>query len=290
MSTGQAIRTKIASVKNTRKITKAMGMVAASKMRKVQKSMDTSRPYAEKIRQVIGHLAASSSEYRHPYLLRRESIQRVGFLVVSTDRGLCGGLNTNLFKKTAREMQNWDQKKVEVDLCLIGRKAEAFFQRFGGNVLATTTHLGDEPKITDLIGNVKVMLDAYNEEKLDAVYITYNRFINSMTQEPVVEQLLPLPLEISEEDKKQAGHWDYIYEPDAQLLLTALLVRYIETQVYHAVVENLACEQAARMLAMKSASDNAGDLIDDLQLIYNKARQAVITREIAEITAGAEAV
>lgn len=288
MSSGREIRTKIASVKNTQKITKAMEMVAASKMRKAQVRMRTSRPYSEKMRQVIGHLAASTSEYHHPYLLRRDTIKRVGFVVISTDRGLCGSMNANLFKTTVVEMRRWHEQHVEIDLCLIGKKAEAFFRRFGGNVVATANHLGDAPKITDLIGIVKVMLDAYNENRLDALYITYNTFVNSMIQQPVTTQLLPL--EIAGIDKKKSGHWDYIYEPDARELLTALLVRYIETQVYQAVVENMACEQAARMVAMKSASDNAGDLISDLQLVYNKARQAVITREIAEITAGAEAV
>ncbi len=287
MSSGREVRTKIASVKNTQKITKAMEMVAASKMRKAQARMRTSRPYAEKMRQVIGHLAASSSEYRHPYLIRRDNIKRVGFIVISTDRGLCGSMNANLFKSTVVKMREWHSQQVEIDLCLIGKKAESFFRRFGGNVIATANHLGDAPKVADLIGIVKVMLDAYNANKLDALYIVSNHFVNSMTQQPEIAQLLPL--EISGVTK-EAGHWDYIYEPDARELLTALLVRYIETQVYQSVVENMACEQAARMVAMKNASDNAGDLISDLQLVYNKARQAVITREIAEITAGAEAV
>lgn len=289
MSTGREIRSKIASVKNTQKITKAMEMVAASKMRKAQARMRTSRPYAEKMRQVIGHLAASSSEYRHPFLIRREHIKRVGFIVISTDRGLCGSMNANLFKSTILNMRQWHEKNVEIDLCLIGKKAEAFFRRFGGNVVATANHLGDAPKVTDLIGIVKVMLDAYNDNRLDALYITYNHFVNSMVQQPIVSQLLPLEV-AGVVAEKHSGHWDYIYEPDARELLSALLVRYTETQVYQSTVENMACEQAARMVAMKSASDNAGELIGDLQLIYNKARQAVITREIAEITAGAEAV
>jgi F-type H+-transporting ATPase subunit gamma len=288
MSIGREIRTKIASVKNTQKITKAMEMVAASKMRKAQLRMRTSRPYAEKMRQVIGHLAGSTSEYRHPYLMPRSTIKRVGFIVVSTDRGLCGSMNANLFKTTILQMREWRDKGVEIDLCLIGKKAESFFKRFGGNIVATANQLGDAPKVSDLIGIVKVMLDAYNQNRLDALYITGNHFINSMTQQPEILQLLPL--EVSGIDKKKSGHWDYIYEPDARELLTALFVRYIETQVYQSVVENMACEQAARMVAMKNASDNAGELISDLQLIYNKARQAVITREIAEITAGAEAV
>jgi F-type H+-transporting ATPase subunit gamma len=287
MSGGKEIRAKIASVKNTQKITKAMEMVAASKMRKVQIRMRTSRPYAEKIRQVIGHLAASTSEYRHAYLIKRDQIKRVGFVVISTDRGLCASLNANLFKQTVMQMRQWHEKGVEIDLCLIGKKAESFFKRLGGNIIATANHLGDAPKIEDLIGIVKVMLDAYDENRLDAVYIAHNHFVNSMLQQPMVNQLLPL--EISTVSKKM-GHWDYIYEPDARELLTALLMRYIETQVYQSVVENIACEQAARMVAMKNASENAGDLISELQLIYNKARQALITREIAEITAGAEAV
>ena len=287
MSTGREIRTKIGSVKNTQKITKAMEMVAASKMRKAQLRMRTARPYSEKIRQVIGHIAASSSEYSHTYLAVRTQINRAGVIVVSTDRGLCGSLNINLFKAAVTQMQQWHEKQVPIDLCLIGRKAESFFQRFGANIIATTDHLGDMPKVADLIGMIKVMLTAYETNKLDAIYIAYNSFVNSMVQEPIIRQLLPL--EISGISKK-AGHWDYIYEPDARELLTTLLVRYIETQVYQAVVENIACEQAARMVAMKSASDNAAQLISELQLVYNKARQAVITREIAEITAGAEAV
>jgi F-type H+-transporting ATPase subunit gamma len=287
MSTGREIRTKIASVKNTQKITKAMEMVAASKMRKAQVRMRTSRPYAEKMRQVIGHLAGSSSEFRHPYLTPRPNTQRVGYIVISTDRGLCGSLNANALKATVTAMREWHEKGVEIDLCVIGKKAEAFFKRFGGNVIASANHMGDNPQVTDLIGIVNVMLTAYDENRLDALYIVYNKFVNSMVQQPVVAQLLPL--EVIETHKKKV-HWDYIYEPDARELLTALLVRYIETQVYQSVVENLASEQAARMVAMKNASENAGQLIGDLQLVYNKARQAVITREIAEITAGAEAV
>lgn len=287
MSTGREIRSKIASVKNTQKITKAMELVAASKMRKAQSRMATARPYAEKMRRVVGHVAASHSEYKHPYLEARNEIKRVGFIVVSSDRGLCGSLNINLFKHTVQEMKGWHQQNVGIDLCLIGQKAESFFRRLGGNVLGSKTHLGDHPHITDLIGIVKVMLDAFDDKRLDALYLCYNRFINSMTQQPTTLQLLPLQ-QIATEEK--VGYWDYIYEPDAKELLNVLLVRYIETQVYQAVVENIACEQAARMVAMKNATENAGELISELQLMYNKARQASITREIAEITAGAEAL
>ncbi len=287
MSIGREIRTKITSIKNTKKITKAMELVAASKMRKAQTRMSVSRPYATRIREVIGHVASSHSEYRHPYLMRREEIKRVGFIVVSSDRGLCGSLNVNLFKTTVMAMAEWQSKGVAIDLCLIGRKAENFFKRFGGNIVANADHLGDAPQITDLIGIVKVMLDAYDEKRLDALYITFNRFVNTMTQQPIVEQLLPL--EVSQ--IKTTGHyWDYIYEPDARRILNEVLKRYIEMQVYQGVVENIASEQAARMVAMQNATENAGELINELQLIYNKARQASITREIAEITAGAEAV
>jgi F-type H+-transporting ATPase subunit gamma len=286
MSVGREIRTKIASIKNTQKITKAMELVAASKMRKAQTRMSTTRPYSEKMRQTISHIANSHSEYRHPYLIEHAEKKRVGFIVISSDRGLCGGLNVGSFKNSLKAMQEWEQKGVGIDLCLIGRKAESFFKRFGGDVVATASHLGDAPRVADLIGIVKVMLDAYKDNKLDALYVTYNKFVNSMTQEPVVEQLLPL----EPAETEDAGYWDYIYEPDARELLDVLLVRYIETQVFQAVIENIASEQAARMVAMKSATDNAGELINDLQRIYNKARQAAITQEIAEITAGAEAV
>lgn len=287
MSTGREIRTKIGSIKNTQKITRAMELVAASKMRKAQQRMFASRPYATKIRQVISHVARSHSEYHHPYLIPRDEIKRVGLIVISTDRGLCGGLNVNLFRAVAQLMQDWQKKDIEIDLCLIGTKAEGFFKRFGGSVVATANHLGDKPSVTDLIGVVKVMLDAYDDGKIDALHICYNEFVNSMTQNTKTTQLLPL---VVAQDDTQVGYWDYIYEPDSRSLLTKLLIRYIETQVYHAVVENIACEQAARMVAMKSATDNAGDLIDDLQLIYNKARQAAITQEISEIVGGAAAV
>lgn len=286
MAVGKEIRTKIGSIKNTQKITSAMEMVAASKMRKAQDRMEATKPYAEKIRGVIGHLGMGHTEYKHPYIIERE-VKRVGFIIVSTDRGLCGGLNTNLFKEALKSMQQWQEQEVELDLCLIGSKAAGFFHRFGGNVVAKTTQLGDQPNITDLIGTVKVMLDSFDEGRIDRLYLVHNEFINTMTQEPRINQLLPI--EKKEEDELK-HHWDYIYEPDAKELLEVLLVRYIESQVYQGVVDNIACEQASRMVAMKAATDNAGDIIDELQLIYNKARQAAITQEISEIISGAAAV
>ena len=285
MAGAKEIRTKIRSVKNTQKITRAMEMVAASKMRKAQDRMFTSRPYASKIRDVISHLAKANPEYRHSFLSVRP-IKRVGFIIVSSDRGLCGGLNVNLFKTTVADMRKWRDQGVEIDLCLIGSKAEAFFKRYGGNVLAQANHLGDTPSVMDIIGIVKIMLDAYEQGTLDALYIIYNEFVNTMTQSPQVEQLLPI---VHEEEQEQ-HHWDYIYEPDARELLDLLLTRYIESRVYQAVVENLASEQAARMISMKNASENAGELINELQLAYNKARQAAITQELSEIIAGASAV
>lgn len=287
MSGSREIRTKIKSIKSTQKITRAMELVAASKMRKAQQRMSTSRPYATKIRQVIAHIAESHSEYRHPFLVQREQIKRVGVIVVATDRGLCGSLNISMFKVLAQQMMEWQKQGIEIDLCAIGHKAELFFKRFGGNVVAQADHLGDAPSVNDLIGIVKVMLDAYQQKRIDALHIVYSRFVNTMSQKPVMEQLLPI--QVTEEEKK-AHYWDYIYEPDSKELLDLLLERYIETQVYQAVVENAACEQAARMVAMKNATENASELIDELQLIYNKARQAAITREIAEIVGGAAAV
>lgn len=287
MSTRE-IRTKIKSIQGTQKITRAMELVAASKMRTAQGRMSRSRPYAEKIRQAISHVAKSHSEYRHPYLMKREDTQRVGFIVVSSDRGLCGGLNVNLFKTVLHNVKEWSDKNTPVDFCLIGQKAESFFARIKTNVIAQAKHLGDDPAITDLIGLVKAMLTAYDKGELDAIYLGYNEFVNTMVQRPKVEQLLPL--EISDDEAKDSGYWDYIYEPDAKELLDVLLVRYIESQVYQAVVENLACEQAARMVAMKSATDNASELIDELNLAYNKMRQAAITQEISEIVGGAAAV
>ncbi|MGB6975977.1 MAG: F0F1 ATP synthase subunit gamma [Gammaproteobacteria bacterium] len=286
MAVGRGIRAKIKSIQNTRKITGAMELVAASKMRKAQVRMAASRPYANKIRQVISHVAKSHSEYHHPYLMTREP-KRVGFIIVATDRGLCGSLNINLFRNVVHTMQQWHERGVEIDLCTVGHKAEVFFSRLGGNIVAKTERLGDTPSINDLVGVVKVMLDAYDEKQLDALFIANNEFINTMTQRPMINQLLPV--EIPTHDVRP-GYWDYIYEPDAKALLDLLLVRYIEMQAYQALVENVASEQAARMVAMKNATDNAGDLINDLQLIYNKARQAAITQEISEIVAGAAAV
>lgn len=289
MSQAREIRTKISSIKNTQKITRAMELVAASKMRKAQDRMNLSKPYAKKIRKVISHVANSHAEYPHPFLVERKNIKRVGYIVVTTDRGLCGGLNINLFRKLLKELKVWEDKGVGVDLCVIGRKGEAFFKNVGGNVLALADHLGDTPELQDIIGVVKTMLDAFRDNKLDAVYIAGNDFVNTMVQKPSTRQLLPLPK--LEKAESQEGYWDYIYEPDdAKDLLEMLLVRYIESQVYQGVIENIACEQSARMVAMQSATKNAGEIIRDLQLIYNKARQAGITREIAEIVAGAAAV
>lgn len=286
MTQAREIRTKIASIKSTQKITRAMELVAASKMRKAQDRMSLSKPYATKIRRVISHVAASHSEYRHTYLEPREIKNRVGYIIVSSDRGLCGGLNINLFRKTLADMREWDEKGVGIDLCLVGKKAELFFQRVGGDVVATTSHLGDKPDLQDLVGVIKVMLDKYEEDKLDAVYLVSNDFVNTMVQTPKIRQLLPI-----RPDPSDTEHWDYIYEPDeSNILLDMLLVRYIESQVYQAVIENIACEQSARMVAMKSATENAGSLINELQLVYNKARQASITREISEIVGGAAAI
>ncbi|GGI86630.1 F0F1 ATP synthase subunit gamma [Legionella impletisoli] len=288
MAGAKEIRSKIASIKNTQKITRAMEMVAASKMRKTQERMRASKPYASKIYDVVKHIARANSEYRHPFMGARE-IKRIGVIVVTSDRGLCGGLNSNLLRETIGSMREWQSEGKEIDLCVIGRKGQAFFKRVGGNVLASVDHMGDTPGIKDLIGVVKVMLDAFYEGSIDALYVAHNLFINTMTQKPVMKQLLPLP--VSEEDTKVLGHyWDYIYEPDAKELLDELLERYIELQVYQAVVENIACEQAAKMIAMKSATDNAGELIKEFQLAYNKARQAAITQELAEIVGGAAAL
>ena len=288
MASGKEIRTKIRSIQNTQKITKAMEMVAASKMRRAQDRMRASRPYSDKMRQVIHHLAFAHTEYKHPYLLNREGVKRVGYIIISTDRGLCGGLNTNAFKATLRSMTEWTAQGVEVDYCTIGTKALAFFKRMKGDIVSQVSHLGDAPSVNDLIGTIKVMLDAYNEGKIDRLYVVYNEFVNTMTQEPRVDQLLPV-VSIKEEDELK-HYWDYIYEPDAKGVLDSLMVRYIESLVYQGVTENVACEMAARMIAMKAATDNAGDLIDELQLVYNKARQAAITQEISEIVSGAAAV
>jgi len=286
MAVGREIRTQIASVKSTQKITSAMEMVAASKMRKAQDRMNATRPYAEKMRQVIAHLSQSQPEYKHPYTVERD-IRRVGYIVISSDRGLCGGLNSNLFRRLAADIKQQMTSGIEVAFCTIGQKATGFFGRFGGEILGQATHLGDAPRIEDLIGTIKVMLDAFDAGELDRIYVAYNSFVNTMTQQPTIEQLVPI---VHSEEAALKHHWDYIYEPNAEAVLNNLLTRYVESLVYQSVVENTACEQSARMVAMKAASDNASDLIDELQLVYNKARQAAITQEISEIVGGAAAV
>lgn len=288
MAGEKEIRSKIASVKNMQKITSAMEKVAASKIRKAQRQMEASRPYAERIRRVVGHLAHANPDYKHPFLTERE-VSRVGYIVISTDRGLCGGLNANLFKAMIGEIADMQEKKVEVDLSLVGAKAVAFFRRMGGNVVGKATHMGDKPSVNELIGSIKVMLDSYSDGKIDRLYLVHNRFVNSMTQSPEVTQILPAS-GVGTDSEDLQDHWDYIYEPDAGELLDDVLMRYIESQVYRGAVENFACEMAAKMMAMKSATDNAGEIIDDLQLQYNKARQAAITQEISEIVGGAAAV
>ena len=288
MAGAKEIRSKIASVKNMQKITSAMEKVAASKIRKAQKQMEASRPYAERIRRVVGHLAHANPDYKHPFLTER-TVQRVGYIVISTDRGLCGGLNANLFKAMIGEIGKWQGEKVAVDLALVGAKAVAFFRRMGGNVVGTATHLGDKPQINDLIGSIKIMLDSYSDGKIDRLYLVHNEFVNSMTQRPEVVQLLPAS-GVGHDKEDLQDHWDYIYEPDAGELLEQVLSRYIESQVYRGAVENFACEMAPKMVAMKSATDNAGEIIEGLQLKYDKARQAAITQEISEIVGGAAAV
>ena len=286
MAGGKEIKSKIGSINNTRKITSAMEKVAVSKMRKAQERVAATRPYAEGMRKVIGNIAQGNIEYRHPYLSERD-VKRVGYIIISTDRGLCGGLNTNEFKKVVLEMKSWKNQNVEAEFAVIGNKATAFFKRFGGKVVAQQTGSGDVPRLADVIGTVKVMLQAYLEGRIDRLFLVYNTFVNTMKQEPVIDQLLPLPqTEVS--PKEHNG--DYLYEPDPQPILDMLLDRYIESQVYQGVVENVASEHAARMVAMKAATDNAGNLMDDLKLVYNKARQAAITQELSEIVAGAAAV
>lgn len=286
MAGTKEIRTQMLSIKSTQKITSAMEMVAASKMRRAQERMQLGKPYAKRMREVIGHLANANPEYQHSFMQERD-IKRAGFIIVSSDRGLCGGLNTNVFKNAIRTMKPLSDDGIAIDLCLVGAKAAAFFKSFGGNVVAATRDLGEAPSVADLIGSVKVMLDAYTEGRIDRLFLVSNEFVNTMVQTPVVRQLLPLE---AEENSKLKHHWDYIYEPDAEQLLDGLLTRYIESQVYQAVVENTAAEQAARMIAMKAATDNAGELIDNLKLIYNKARQSAITQELSEIVGGAAAV
>lgn len=286
MASGKEIRTQIKSINNTSKITSAMQMVAASKMRKAQDRMEAARPYAQKIHNVICHLCLAHPEYRHPFMAQRD-VKRVGYILVTSDRGLCGGLNTNALKLAVNSMKDWNDKGVEVDVCAIGSKGLGFMRRIGVNVVSELSNIGDAPRIDDLIGTVKVMLDAYVEGRIDRLFLVYTDFVNTMTQTPRLEQLLPLA---GTQDEALKHHWDYIYEPEAKTVIDDLMTRYIESQVYHGVVENIASEQSSRMVAMKSATENAGKLIDELTLRYNKARQAAITQEIAEIVGGAAAV
>ncbi len=287
MAGGKEIRTKIKSVQNTQKITRAMEMVAASKMRKAQDRMRAARPYAEKIRNVAAHLSHAHPEYQHSFLVKRESQSRIGVIVVTSDKGLCGGLNTNVLRMVMARMKEWEGGNHGVEVCAIGNKALGFMQRIGASVLSQATQLGDTPHMEKLIGPVKLMLDAYNDGRIDSLHICFTRFVNTMKQEPVMEQLLPIS---GEALGSASGHWDYIYEPDAKQVIDELLVRYIETLIYQSVAENIASEQSSRMVAMKAASDNAGNVIDELKLIYNKTRQAAITKELSEIVAGAAAV
>jgi len=288
MAAGKEIRTKIKSVENTRKITRAMEMVAAAKMRKAQDRMRHARPYAEKIARVAAHFSQAHPEYRHPFVVSRETIKRVGLIVVTTDKGLCGGLNTNALRVALNRMKQWHESKIEVDVSVIGNKGLGFMQRLGANVASQLTGIGDTPHMERLIGPVRVMLDAYKEGRIDALYLVYSRFVTTMKQEPELRQLLPLSPEQAME--KADYHWDYIYEPEARSVVDSLMVRYIEALIFQAVAENIACEQSARMVAMKSASDNAKSVIEELKLVYNKTRQASITQELSEIVAGASAV
>ena len=287
MAGSKEIRTKIKSVENTRKITKAMEMVAASKMRKAQDRMRASRPYAEKIRNVAAHLSFANPEYKHPYLIKRDVVKNVGLIVVSSDKGLCGGLNTNMLRLSVNQMKNWESEGKLIAVSAIGNKGFSFMNRVGANVKSHITGLGDVPHLENLIGTIKVMLDMYEAGEIDQLYISYTKFINTMKQEPVMQQLLPLS---GEQLGSPKGHWDYIYEPEAKPVVDQLMTRYIESLVYNAVAENMASEQSSRMVAMKSASDNAKEVIGDLKLVYNKARQAAITKEISEIVGGAAAV
>lgn len=287
MSGAKEVKNKIASVQSTKKITGAMEMVAASKMRKAQERMSLGKPYAERIRNVVAHLARANPQYEHPYMQQRDP-KRVGYIVITTDRGLCGGLNANLLKQVVKDSKQWTDQGVETQYCLIGNKGQAFFRSVGGNVVATTGGLGERPHMEDLIGSIKVMLDAFENQEVDRLYLVYNEFVNTMVQRPKIQQLLPL--EPFAEDEQSQYPWDYLYEPAPETLIDGLLVRFIESQVYQGVVENNACEQSARMIAMKAATDNATEIIDDLQTLYNKARQAAITQEISEIVSGAAAV
>ncbi len=286
MAGAKEIRTKISSIKSTQKITSAMEMVAASKMRKAQERMSVGKPYAQRMQSVIGHVANAAAEYKHPFMQTRE-IKRLAVIVVSSDRGLCGGLNTNIFKKVIKVMQQAKKDGIAVELCTIGSKAAGFFGSLGGNIVASVRDLGEKPAVADIVGAIKIVIDSFENGQVDQVLIVGNEYVNTMTQQPTVQQLLPLS---PDEESKRQYAWDYIYEPDAKELLDGLLIRFLESQVYQAVIENAACEQAARMLAMKSATDNAGDIIDDLQMIYNRARQTAITQELSEIVGGAAAV
>jgi F-type H+-transporting ATPase subunit gamma len=295
MPGSKEIRTKIKSVQNTRKITKAMEMVAASKMRRAQERMRMARPYGEKIRNVAAHISHANPEYRHPFLMERDTVNRVGIIVVTADKGLCGGLNTNVLRLALSKIREWQADGEEIEACAIGNKGLGFMQRLGANVVSQVTGLGDRPHMEKLIGAVKVMLDGYTADRFDRLMIFYTRFVNTMKQEPVMEQLLPLSAEHitlspGSGDMTPTGTWDYLYEPDAAAVLNQVLTRYIEALIYQSVAENMASEQSARMVAMKSASDNAGNVIDELTLVYNKSRQASITKELSEIVGGAAAV
>lgn len=286
MASAKELRKQIGSIKNTQKITSAMEMVAASKMRKAQDRMAKGRPYSDHMRAVIGHVANASPEYRHTFMKERDT-KRVGYIIVTTDKGLCGGLNVNLLKAVVKDLRKWSEKDIGYELCLIGNKGAQFFRSYGGNVVAASSHISEEPQINDLIGLIKVMLDAFDEGQVDKIYLANNVFMNTMTQTPTIRQLVPLD---PAQDEQMQHRWDYIYEPDARYLIEGLVTRFIESQVYQAVVENVACEQAAKMIAMKSATENAGDLIDELELVMNNARQAAITQELSEIVGGAAAV
>ena len=290
MAGSKEIRNKIKSVQNTRKITKAMEMVAASKMRRAQERMRTARPYAEKIRTVAAHISQANPEYRHPFLVARDSVKRIGIIVISTDKGLCGGLNTNILRLAMNKMKEWEAEGEEIEVCAIGNKALGFMQRLGAKIVSHVTGLGDRPQMDKLIGAIKIMLDGYTQDRFDRLMIFNTRFVNTMKQEPTMEQLLPLSGEALGAQDSQQGTWDYIYEPDAKVVLEQVLTRYIEALIYQALTENMASEQSARMVAMKAASDNAATVIDELTLIYNKSRQASITKELSEIVAGAAAV
>jgi F-type H+-transporting ATPase subunit gamma len=294
MAGSREIRNKIKSVKNTQKITRAMEMVAASKMRKAQDRMKRARPYGEKIRNVAAHMSRANTEYRHPFLIARDTVKRIGIIVVTSDKGLCGGLNTNVLRKILNQMKVWQAEGEQIEVCCVGNKGLGFMSRIGANISSQIVGLGDAPDIARLIGAVKVVLDGYAQDQFDRVYIFYNRFVNTMKQEPVMEQLLPLTDERMQSDKqnndKPKTTWDYIYEPEAKSVIDDIMIRYVEALVYQAVTENMASEQSARMVAMKAASDNAGNVIDELTLVYNKSRQAAITKELSEIVGGAAAV